>query len=196
MAKQGVNTGAFGKWVSEYLTSLAAYAGYKVYYDHGDTTVESNVVATKGIFGDKATNLTRLADVDVIIVKPDDTIRLLFEIEERPVSPKKILGNVLACLLCNRFAVKVSDNTRTKKKKQKYFGIADDTVLLVAGVVPTSGARLKKICDTIQPRMHLLSGLKDAIRPANIHLYFTGDIRSTIHDLKEDVKRRFPGPWS
>lgn len=185
MAKQGVETGAFGKWLTEYMRGIPKYANHQVYYDHGDTSVETNVAVPKGIFGKEATNLTRLADVDVMIVGPGNDIVVLFEIEERKVSPKEILGNTFACLISNKFAVKL-------KEGQRYFSIAPTTRLIVAGTVPDDGVRLKKIAETIQPRIIAFGGLPDAISPSNVTLHFAANLADTIAFLKNLVLKEFP----
>lgn len=143
----------------------------------------------KGIFGEEATNLTRLADVDVVIVGPGNGIVLLIEIEEREVSPKEILGNTFACLISNKFAVRL-------KNEQRYFKIAPTTRLVVAGTVPGDGVRIKKIEETIEPRIVAFPGLPDAISPANVTLYFAAHLAETITFLKTLVRETFPAPRS
>lgn len=189
MAKQGVETGVFGKWLTDYMKGIPEYADYQVFYDHGDTSVESNVAVPKGIFGEEATNLTRVADVDVMIVGPGNDIIILFEIEEREVSPKEILGNTFACLISNKFAVRF-------KKEQRYFNIVPTTRLVVAGMVPDDGVRIKKIEQTIKPRIVAFAGLPDAISPANVTLYFSPDLADTMTSLKRLVLERFPASRS
>jgi hypothetical protein len=56
----------------------------------------------------------------------------LIEIEETEMSPKKLLGDVFATLMCNWFALK-------GKNKQKYFRVSPNTKLIVAGVVQKLG---------------------------------------------------------
>ena len=88
-SKQGQNTGDFGFWLTNYFKDTLAYQKFQIYYDHGDSTKEANVVATKGFIGENVTNLNRLTDIDVMIVSPRGSVSLLIEIEERYSSPKK-----------------------------------------------------------------------------------------------------------
>jgi hypothetical protein len=148
-----------------------------VYYDHGDTAVDASVAATKGFFGTDVKNLNRLADIDILIASPDRVARLLIEIEERPCSPKKILGDTLAVLLCSRFAVRV------KGGEQQIFMISAETRLIVAGVVPDRGYRLRKIDEVIGPRIQRLEGLADGISPKNVQFVFSGTITATLNKL-------------
>jgi hypothetical protein len=105
--RQGLETGQFGRRLAERLQQSALHRDWVVYYDHGDTSVDSKVAATKGFFGTSVKNLNRLADVDILVASNDGIAQLLIEVEERACSPKKILGDVLATLLCNQFAVRV-----------------------------------------------------------------------------------------
>jgi hypothetical protein len=136
-ARQGQNTGAFGKWLTAYLKDAAAFRDFEVYYDHGDTAVDANVVAVKGFCGTVVTNLNRLADVDVIVVAPNGNVCLLIEIEERPSSPKKYLGSMLATLICDRFAVRISGS-------QRYFTRVGQDVIDSCGGRPNSGSSSSK----------------------------------------------------
>lgn len=183
--QQGQSTGAFGRWLTDYLKASRQYKDYQVYYDHGDRQAGANVVAIKGFLGDSVTNRNRLADVDVMIVAPNKSIRLLIEIEERPSSPKKILGDVLACIICSRFAVRLDE-------EQQYFDVTGDTELIVAGIVPSSGGRLMKIEQIILPRIGQLSGLSDGIRPSKVGLIFSDNIGSTIDRVEDIIKKMFP----
>lgn len=184
-SKQGQNTGDFGFWLTNYFKDTLAYQKFQIYYDHGDSTKETNVVATKGFIGENVTNLNRLTDIDVMIVSPRGSVSLLIEIEERYSSPKKILGDVLAGLICNRFAVRLNG-------KQHNFSVTASTKLIVAGIVPSSGHRLNKIEKTILPRIKQLPGLGDGLNPGNIDLVFSENIQATIEKLRSIIKNLFP----
>lgn len=185
-SKQGQNTGDFGLWLTNYIKNTPAYQEFQVYYDHGDSsTKEANVVAIKGFIGENVTNLNRLTDIDVMIVSPNGSVSLLIEIEERYSSPKKILGAVLAGLICNRFAVRLNG-------KQHNFSVVASTKLIVAGIVPSSGHRLNKIEKTILPRIKQLPGLGDGLNPGNIDLVFSENIQATIEKLRSIIKNLFP----
>ena len=95
------------------------------YYD-GDKIKYSNVLATKAFYGERVSNSNRLADLDVVVIGPDGITDLILEIEERPSSPKKILGDVLALMLCNRLAAKIAG-------VQNYFELSHTTTLVIAG---------------------------------------------------------------
>ena len=185
MPAQGVKTGEFGRWLTRYVEVLETYRGFHVYYDHGDRKVEANVVATKGFFGKSVSNLNRLADVDVALIDPGGKLRLLFEIEERPCSPKKLLGNILANLICNRYAVRAP-------RGQQYFDLDPTTRLVIAGFDESKRDRLRKIETVILPRVRNLLGLSDGINPANVDLVFTTTIDATITALQQLVERSFP----
>jgi hypothetical protein len=117
-----------------------------VYYDHGDPAIDTHVAATKGFFGTEVRNLTRLADIDIIVASPDQIAQLLIEIEERPCPPKKLLGDILAILLCNQFGVR-------DHGEQRIFRISPVTRLIVAGVVSSRGYGRRKIDEVIAPRL-------------------------------------------
>jgi hypothetical protein len=148
-----------------------------VFYDHGDAALDPAVAATKGFFGFEVKNLNRLADIDILVASPEGIAEVLIEIEERPSTPKKILGDILAVLLCNRFAVRVAGQQRT-------FGVSPRTQLVVAGVLPDRGYRLRKIQEVINPRLHQLEGLPDGVSPRNVHLVFNATIPTTTKKLE------------
>ncbi|MCL5265522.1 MAG: hypothetical protein M1343_10110 [Chloroflexi bacterium] len=183
--RQGLETREFGRRLAAHLLTSAEHRGWFVYYDHGDATLDANVAATKGFFGTTVKNLNRLADIDVLVASPDGMAQLLIEIEERACSPKKILGDILAVLLCNQFAVRVQGH-------QQKFAISPSTKLIVAGVVPDRGQRLLKVEEIIQPRIHQLQGLPDAISPTNVELVFSATLQQTLNKLNAMITDRFP----
>lgn len=182
MAEQGVETGKFGEWLTDYLQSLS---DYRVYFDHGDASRYANVLATKAFYGKTVSSANRLADLDVVVVGPENTALLVIEIEERPCPPKKILGDVLALILCNRLAARVDG-------RQLYYQLTHDTVVVIAGVQPGGGYRLKKIRDLIEPRLHELEAPKDLIDPRKVRLLFDERIADVIEGLKAMVREIFP----
>lgn len=179
MPKQGVSTGEFGEWLTTITEGLPCYS---VFYDHGDKDAHRNVVAAKGFVGDIVKNLNRLADTDLLIVNKNNMIDMIIEIEERPSNPKKILGDVFSILLCDRFAVR-------QDGKQLYYRAHNDTKLIVAGVVPDKGSRLRKINEIICPRIKQFTSPFNGIRPANVDLIFTGNIQETIDTLKMTARK-------
>jgi hypothetical protein len=92
---------------------------------------------------------------------------------------------MLATLICDRFAVRISGS-------QRYFTVSDKTSLIVAGVVPAAGHRLQKIEAVILPRIRQLGGLPGAIPPANVDFVFSETIQSTIEKLRTVIARLFP----
>jgi hypothetical protein len=185
--KHGIETGIFGNWLTAYLNDTPGFSTHQVFYDHGDKKVNANVVATKGFWGEKVSNLNRLADVDIVIADANSNILLLIEIEERNSSPKKLLGDVLALLICNRFAVRLNN-------EQLYLHVTVDTRLIVAGVVPSIGQRLKKVEQVILPRIKQMAGLPDGINPANVELQFSESIDLTLQKLQNTIRMLFPRP--
>jgi hypothetical protein len=188
---QGYRTGEFGYWLTQHLATIPRYRDYVVYYDHGDSQSEPNVAVIHGFCGSEVTNVTRLAEVDVMIATPDGELVLLIEIEEREISPKKLLGDLLALLMCNGFAVKTNIS-------HQYFRIAPNTRLVVAGVVPCKGSRPRKITEVIEPRLAELDGLSNSISPNNIQFVFEDSIETTVSVLKKRTHEllHLGTPWS
>lgn len=183
--QQGLETGEFGRRLATRMLASNEHQGWSIYYDHGNPTVGTNVAATKGFFGTTVKNLNRLADIDVLVASPDGVAQLLIEIEERACSPKKILGDILAVLLCNQFAVRVQGH-------QQKFVIAPSTKLIVAGVLPDRGHRLIKVEKIIQPRIHQLQTLPDTIWPRNVELKISSTFRQTLSRLDAMIADLFP----
>jgi hypothetical protein len=175
MISHGIETVNLGQWIAEQLDT-----GY-VFYDHGDSS-RSNVAAIKGIFGDSVSQANRLVDVDIIIADSNKNAKFLIEIEERPTSPKRILGDVLGILMCNKFAV-------GKGRGQQYFGIDTSTRVIVAGVLPERGNRLKKVTDIIMPRIREMNALPDGVSPRNVSLIFYHDIGTVIEEVKNIIAK-------
>jgi hypothetical protein len=159
---------------------LRQHPFYSIYFDHGDRISYSNVVATKGFYGREVSNKNRLADVDIVVTSSDGTAVVLVEIEERAVTPKKVLGDVFALLMCNRFAV-------LREGSQRYFDISNRTALIVAGTANSNGNRLPKIKETIYPCIERFHSPPDHIPTSNVSLIFETDIRDTIHSLESKV---------
>jgi hypothetical protein len=149
-----------------------------MYYDHGDTRSDPAVAATKGFFGSEVKSFNRLADVDILIGTATGAALVLIEIEERPSSPKKILGDILALLLCNGFAVRVG-------QEQRVFRPSPETRVIVAGVLPGAGHRLEKVEDVIGPRLHQLQPLADGICPVNVHLIFAQSTEASLQKTED-----------
>ena len=111
-------------------------------------------------------------------------VLLLIEIEESNMPPKKLLGDVFATLMCNRFVVKI-------EKEQKYFEISPKTQLIVAGVVSNKGNGQDKIRKTIKPRLQQFSVPNDTVRIDNIKFVFAANTPKLITELKREIKELF-----
>jgi hypothetical protein len=169
---QGVETRRFGEWLSEQFRG----ADVEIYYDHGDKTAHSNVAAIKAFAGERVANANRLADLDVLAAKGDEA-RLIVEIEERPLSPKKVLGDVLSVMLSDQLAVRID-------RRHRYFRLTPRTRLLIAGAVPDAGDRVSKIREIIVPRLKVLSGPPSRLSPERVELFFSGSLAETLEALK------------
>lgn len=112
-------------------------------------------------------------------------LKVGIEVEERGSSPKKILGDAVTIMMCNRFAVLQSGI-------QRYFEVADTSRLIVAGVLPAEGNRLEKVDRVIVPRFKQLPGFSDGINPRNIDFVFRQTIEETVGQLKQMVVKALP----
>ena len=184
-SKHGVATGEFGRWLAQQVSSSSRCQGYLVYYDHGDKSADPRVAAVKGFSGERVSNENRLADVDVIVAKPDGEVVLLVEIEERKVAPKKLLGDLMAIPMCSRFAVKTDIGHR-------YLTINPDTQFILAGVVSPRGSKLCQIQEVIAPRLGEFGRLSGGIDPQNVSLVFEGNIQKAIGVLRDRVRGLIP----
>ena len=176
-------TKEFGSWLAQYLVTSNLYS---VYYDHGDKPKNPSVVAVKGFFGDEVRNGNRLADVDVLVASNNDAI-LLVEIEESEMPPKKLLGDIFAVAMCNRFAVRINSDNR-------YFDISSKTHLIVAGLVPNQDGEHNKITDIIMPRLQNFVLPTNAIQINRIKIVTGKDISETLERLKAETKSLFSEP--
>jgi hypothetical protein len=179
--RPGYETGQFGKRLAARIQLNSAYSDWHVYYDHGDPELDAGVAATKGFFKTEDGNLSWLADIDILVASLDGLVQFLIEIEERSCSPKKILGDTLAILLSNRFAVHIHGEERM------IFKVSPFTCFIVAGIVPNRGDRLRKIKEVIGPQVHRLEGLTDGVSPKNVHYVFNEMIAETFEELESIV---------
>lgn len=177
MSKQGIETGRFGKWLYEYCER--EQLPVQVYYDHGDKEKDPHVGATQGFYGEKPSNLTNLVEVDIIIGSDNDEVLLLIEIEEHSVSPKKILGEALAIMMCNGFAVKVEGT-------HKIFYPSKNTDLYIACWFNPRGKGKEKISNLNQ-RFKEIEGFKDGILNEKIMFIMEDDPDIMIKELKKKV---------
>jgi hypothetical protein len=180
--KDGVATGEFGRWLADEITKCSRCQGYLVYYDHGEPSEDPRVAAVKGFYGETVTNENRLADVDAIVAKPDGELIAVIEIEERPLVPKKLLGDVFTLLMCNRFAVREGDG-------QRYFEVGEETELIVAGVVSAKGKGLEKVRNVIEPRLSGFEGPEDGIRLEKVILVVEAELGLVIQALKKRMRQ-------
>jgi hypothetical protein len=146
---------------------------------------EPNVAAIKGFFGSEVTNLNRLADVDIMVADPDRPVTLPIEVEERSCSPKKVLGDAVAIMMCNRFVVRLNGN-------QHNFEVSPTTQLVVSGILPDCGNRVKKVENVIAPRFRELRPFNGGIDPRNIDFVFMPSIDRTVDELKAIVRQVLP----
>ena len=130
--KAGEKTGEFGAWLTE---ALKETPQYQVYYDHGNPEEHANVAVIKAFLGDKVTKDNKLAEIDVMVTNQAGEILLLIEIEESPISPKTLLGDVFASLLSSGFAAAICG-------KQTYFRVTSQTQLWVVGYVSSEKSDL------------------------------------------------------
>jgi hypothetical protein len=78
--RHGQGTGEFGQWLGRHLQSEDAFSDHLLFYDHGNKRLDPNVRAVKAFVGERVANDNRIADVDVIVIKPDGTVAVLIEI--------------------------------------------------------------------------------------------------------------------
>ncbi len=173
LIKAGERTGEFGLWLTEILQDSNQY---QVYYDHGDSEVHDNVAVIKAFLGETVTRENKLADVDVMVANRDNEILLLIEIEESPLSPKTLLGDIFASLFSTNFAVRVDG-------KQTNFSVTDRTRLLVTGYVP----RKTNLLIEIRTRLKQFSGPKDSITIDQVVFVIEDDLDTCLVSLQKKV---------
>jgi hypothetical protein len=179
MAIQGVETGKVGCWLTGVLRDAGSLNS--VFYDHGTKTGDHNVCEPKGFIGRTVNNRSRIKGSDILVGSPDGVVRVVVEIEERPVSPPKIIGDVCTVLMCDGFAARVG-------REQRYFRLDDRSVLIVAGVVPDKGCRLQKI-ELIEMRIRQGAGYPSSILPSNIELIFENELSTTLVRLQNRLRK-------
>lgn len=141
MVRSGIKTGNFGKWLYEYCK--CNFPHFKVYYDHGEKINDPNVKVPMGHYSEEVRRGTRITDCDILVgipSEPKGKAVLLIEIEQgsqsrtskkRSVSPKTVLGDVIATMLCDGFAIKKDKGEKGENPHEKY-EITNDTKLLIA----------------------------------------------------------------
>jgi hypothetical protein len=176
----GEITGQFGEWLTKHLNGQP----YQVFYDHGDQQSSANVAKVKGFVGDEVTRQTQIAQIDVMVAnrKKKEAV-LLIELEESDFTPKRILGDIFAILVCNNLAVLTNH-------KQNYFKITPETSLIVAGS-PPKGSKTAQIEEIIKSRLGQFTTPIDSVQLQNVRIICNNAPVSTVSELKEIVKAEF-----
>jgi hypothetical protein len=117
-----------------------------------------------------------------MVVNKKGEVVLLIEIEEKGMSPKKLIGDIFTILMCNRIAIK-------KDNKQKYFMVSSKSKLIIAGVVP-SGAK-RKIETVIEPQLKKFRRPGATLQSNNVQIVNGISIMATLNDLKSEIKNLF-----
>ena len=175
--------------MAKWLGSMPSYQDYLVFYDHADIETGAHPTVIHGFYGGRPTNANRLAEVDVMVATPSKEVVLVIEIEESQTTPKKLLGDVLAILMCNHFAARAA--AATFAGEQKVFSVTDQTQLIIASVAADHGSGQKKINEVIVPRLQQMVSLPDGIRPSNVSLLLRPGVGTAIESLKEMVRQLF-----
>lgn len=178
---RGGETAGFGKYLLQYVKSETQYQDCKVYYDHGDKN-DPNVCVIKGFWGNTVKNSNRLADVDIVLTRQNGDILCLIEIEETSATPKKLLGDIFAILMCNGFAVGPG-------KKQRYLNITPETKLIVAGVGSDKGGQIDKAQKVIKTQLEQFEAPGDSIKSRNVVLMVEGSLGTTLEQVEKSVKQ-------
>ena len=178
MNQQGVATARFGEdLVKEFGDQ------YVVYYDHGDPDKSENVAACKAFYGtpgEGVHNVNRLADVDALVGDTDGRALVLIEIEERPSSPKKIVGDVFALAMSNHVAVGRGD--------QEYFTIGPHTHIVIAGLLPEKGASREKVETVITARLSSFHREKRELSLDKVCLVFRESLEDALDRALSSVE--------
>ena len=178
MNQQGVATARFGEDLVEEFGDP-----YVVYYDHGDPDKSDNVAACKAFYGtpgEGVHNVNRLADIDALIADASGRALVLIEIEERPSSPKKIVGDVFALAMSNHVAVGRGD--------QAYFTIAAHTQVIIAGVLLEEGASREKVDTVIKARLSSFQREAYELSLRNVRLVFRESLEAVLEDTLSSVE--------
>jgi hypothetical protein len=174
--KHGRYTAAFGKKLGQRLQKT----DYTVWYDHGDPKTDPHVLKTSGYYGVELSNESKLAEIDIMITE-GDRIRCLVEIEENPVSPKKILGDAFTICMCNGFAI-------NKGGKRKQYLFDDETELLIACWFNPKGKGVSKL-QLLEERFRGFKGLRDGLSVEKVHFIHAGDVEGLLNELEQKIDK-------
>ena len=180
--KSGEKTGQFGLWLTNYVCEKKADEDYLVYYDHGDPALHDNVKVIKGFIGEQVKNANRLTDIDVLVANQNREILLLIEIEESPISPKTLLGDVFASLVSTKFSVLEDEHVN--------FTVTSNSRLIIAGFHPNRERR-KSYCVDIRRKIGEFSVPGDSVSVDNIEFIIESDLESCLAELRQRVKEIF-----
>jgi hypothetical protein len=178
--KSGEKTGQFGLWLTEYINEERSEKDYLVYYDHGDQARYDNVKVIKGFIGEKVKNANRLTDIDVLVANQENEILLLIEIEESPISPKTLLGDIFSSLVSTNFSV--------RKDEQVNFSVTSGSHLIIASFHPNPERR-KNYRDDIRRRIGEFSVPEDSISVDNIEFIIEADLDISLEKLRQRMKK-------
>ena len=178
--KAGEKTGQFGLWLTNYIRMEQLDKNYFVYYDHGDPARYDNVKVIKGFIGEKVKNANRLTDIDVLVANRNNEILLLIEIEESPISPKTLLGDIFASLFSTEFAVKI-------RNENIYFSKTPGTHFIVASYNPSDKKR-KIYTDRVQEKLREFLSTESGIKPEHVECIIESELGCCLKKLQQRVK--------
>jgi hypothetical protein len=165
MQKHGIFTARLGSSLHDELSPK----GYEVHYDHGPSGTPG-IGAISAYYGKEKHRETKLADLDIAILDPDDRVILLIEIEETDDRPKTILGDAMAVL--------TADHVDFKGKRLD--GIGEWTTLLI--ISKGSGEKHEKRRKVIEERLEMI---RSGAQPGKIRV---GAVKVRLFEKEEDLR--------
>lgn len=177
LPKAGQKTGEFGHWLTR---ELKDQPRYQVYYDHGNSQKHDNVKVIKAFLGERVSRNNKLADVDVLVANQENEILLLIEIEESPLSPKTLLGDVFASVFSSRFGINVGG-------VQKYYQVTQKTKLLVAGYIPNINLEQPNLINEIYLLFEEFHFPRGSVSASQIEFVIDTNLQGCIKHLQEKV---------
>jgi len=173
MTKAGSETRKLGKWLYEHCANHGL--PFDVYYHHGYKGKDPHVASPQGFYGGKASTLTNLAIVDVVVGTNDGKAKLIVEIEEHSASPKKVIGNILAIMMCNAF-----------KACGRNYHVNEDTSLILACWFTEKGRGREK-AEHLFNRIKEWGGFRGGVAIRNVHLILENNLSDLIARTKDTV---------
>ena len=163
---------------------LYIYYNYRIYYDHGDSSL-SEVLEPKVFLGEEYNLSNHLSDVDIVFIDTKNNVaKIIVEVEESEVYPKKFISDIFSILIADKIRIKEEED------KEQLYSLNNTFLFLILNTGGSSYRKQKisKISEEIKIMNNILKNNKYKNNITEIKTIF---VSNKIEIPKIDLNRIF-----